>query len=104
MEVLGMGGPELLLLLVRRVVGWVVGGVVLDPWLMTIGGPKVVGRGVGGWAEAFMSKQLRVVERIMKTGVVAPPNLLGEGVLGLGMRPLVDTHPFRGRLGGREVC
>ena len=77
---------------------------MLDPWLMTVGRPKVVGGRVGGWAEAFVVKHLSVVEGIMETGVVSPTNLLGEGVLGLRLGPLVITHPFSMRLGRREVC
>ena len=42
LEVLGVGGSEVLLLLLWGVVGGVVGGVVLNPWLMTVWGPKVI--------------------------------------------------------------
>ena len=48
---------------------------------------------------------MNVVEGIMETGVVSPPNLLGEGVLGLRLGPLVVTQPFSDlRVGRGEVC
>ena len=46
-----------------------------------------------------------VVERVMEVCLVSPTSLLGKGVLGLGLRPMVVANPFSVlRVWRGEVC